>query len=106
MNIVNLTPHEIKIVKNKDCMVINPSGTVVRCEQNQVLIGKVNGVDVYKTNLGEVKDLPNANKDTVYITSIVVAQAVKDKRNDVLVPFDIVRDEKGVIIGCKSLAQV
>lgn len=106
MNIVNLTPHEIKIIKDKDCMVINPSGMIARCEQSQILIGRVNGVEVYKTKLGEVKDLPNANKDTVYITSIVVAQAVKDKRNDVLVPFDMIRDEKGVVIGCKGLAQV
>lgn len=106
MNIVNLTPHEIKIVKENDCMVINPSGMVARCEQNQILIGRVNGVEIYKTNLGEVKDLPKSNRDTIYITSMVVAQAVKNKRNDVFIPFDMIRDEKGRIIGCRSLAQV
>lgn len=106
MNIINLTVHDITIVKNEKTEIIPPSGVVARCETQEVLIGRVNGVDIYKINYGKVTGLPPANKNTVYITSVLVAQAVKEMRNDVLIPNDFVRDEKGVIIGCKSLAQV
>lgn len=106
MDIINLTVHDITIIKNEKTEIIPPSGVVVRCETQEVLIGKVNGVDVYKINYGNVTGLPPANKNTVYVTSALVAQAVKQIRNDVLIPNDFVRDKKGVIIGCKSLAQL
>lgn len=106
MDIINLTVHDITIIKNEKTEIIPPSGVVARCETQEVLIGKVNGVDVYKINYGNVTGLPAANKNTVYVTSALVAQAVKQIRNDVLIPNDFVRDKKGVIIGCKSLAQL
>ena len=106
MDIINLTVHDITIVKNEKTEIIPPSGAVERCEKQEVLIGRVNVVDIYKINYGKVTGLPPANKNTVYITSALVAQAVKEMRNDVLIPNDFVRDEKGVIIGCRSLAQV
>ena len=106
MDIINLTVHDITIVKNEKTEIIPPSGAVARCETQEVLIGRVNEVDIYKINYGKVTGLPPANKNTVYITSALVAQAVKEMRNDVLIPNDFVRDEKGVIIGCRSLAQV
>ncbi len=106
MDIINLTVHDITIIKNEKTEIIPPSGVVARCETQEVLIGKVNGVDVYKINYGNVTGLPPANKNTVYVTSALVAQAVKQIRNDVLIPNDFVRDKKGVIIGCKSLAQL
>ena len=106
MDIINLTVHDITIIKNEKTEIIPPSRVVARCETQEVLIGKVNGVDVYKINYGNVTGLPPANKNTVYVTSALVAQAVKQIRNDVLIPNDFVRDKKGVIIGCKSLAQL
>lgn len=106
MDIINLTVHDITIIKNEKTEIIPPSGVVARCETQEVLIGKVNGVDVYKINYGNVTGLPPANKNTVYVTSALVAQAVKQMRNDVLIPNDFVRNKKGVIIGCKSLAQL
>lgn len=106
MDIINLTVHDITIIKNEKTEIIPPSGVVARCETQEVLIGKVNGVDVYKINYGNVTGLPPANKNTVYVTSALVAQAVKQIRNDVLIPNDFVRDKKGMIIGCKSLAQL
>lgn len=106
MDIINLTVHDITIIKNEKTEIIPSSGVVARCETQEVLIGKVNGVDVYKINYGNVTGLPPANKNTVYVTSALVAQAVKQIRNDVLIPNDFVRDKKGVIIGCKSLAQL
>lgn len=105
MDIINLTVYDITIIKNEKTEIIPPSGVVARCETQEVLIGKVNGVDVYKINYGNVTGLPPANKNTVYVTSALVAQAVKQIRNDVLIPNDFVRDKKRGI-GCKSLAQL
>lgn len=106
MNIINLTLHDINIVEKDDLRVIPPSGMVTRCETEKVLIGNVNGINIYKIKYGDVTGLPPMNKNTIYITSALVAQAVKDVRNDVFIPNDFIRDDKGVIKGCKSLAQV
>lgn len=106
MNIINLTVHDIVIIKGEKAEIIPPSGRVARCKTEEILIGKVNGVEIYKIKYGDVTGLPPADKNTVYVTSALVAQAVKDIRNDVLIPKDFVRNDKGVIVGCKSLAQV
>lgn len=106
MNIINLTLHDINIIEDEKVKIIPPSGVVARCETEEILIGKINGVDVYKIKYGDITGLPPANKNTIYITSALVAQAVKDVRNDVFIPNDFVRNDKGVIIGCKSLAQI
>jgi hypothetical protein len=54
---------------------------------------------------GEVEGLPEAEPDTLLLVSRIVADAGKAQgRTDLVVPHDIMRDDKGVIIGCKSLA--
>ena len=108
MNIINLTPHDITVVNTKDNTkkVIPRSGKIARCEQIEDLTGNVDGIKLYKTNMGKVIDLPERSKDTLYIVSMIVAQAVKNKRDDVIIPFGLVRDEKGVIIGCQGFARI
>lgn len=106
MKIINLTPHEIKIVKEDELLEIEPSGKVARCKQDNILIDNIEGIDIYKTVIGALEDLPEEKEDTVYITSAIVAQAVKDFRDDVLIPVDFVRNDKGVIIGCRGLAKL
>ena len=56
-------------------------------------------------SFNEVEGLPEPQENTIYIVSALVAGAAKD-RDDLVIPNDIVRDDKGNIIGCKNLARI
>ncbi len=62
-------------------------------------------VDIMQKSFSEIEGLPEPKKDTYYIVSALVAGAAKD-RKDLLIPNELVRDEKGRIIGCKNLARI
>ena len=105
INIINLTAHDVNIVcDNGDVKTFKPSGTVARCSQKTVTIGAVNGISLTHTSFGQVVDLPDKKIDTIYIVSRLVLIACKGIRDDLVVPNDLVRDEGGNIIGCKSFA--
>lgn len=107
MKIINLTPHAINFVgeDGSELFEIVPSGVVARVTTETVTIGNINGIPVKKTMFGEVDDLLAPMPNTVYIVSSLVAQRCKD-RDDVFIPNETVRDEKGRIIGCKSLGKI
>jgi len=107
MKIVNLTPHAINFVgeDGSELFEIVSDGVVARVATESVTIGNVNGIPVKKTMFGEVDDLPEPRPNTVYIVSSLVAQRCKD-REDVFIPNESVRDEKGRVIGCKSLGKI
>lgn len=104
MNIINLTPHDVVIISDEKKIVF-PSSGVARCTTCNVRQTDINGIPVFKTEMGSVYDLPKPQENTVFIVSRVVAEACKD-RYDLIIPNDAVRNEKGVIIGCKSFATV
>lgn len=108
VKIVNLTPHEVTVVaSNGDVMMKVPaSGQVARCSVNRTTVGKLNGIPVAKSVMGDVEGLPEPSEDTIYIVSRVVAEAMKGKRDDLVIPDDAVRDGEGRIIGCKGFAVV
>lgn len=103
MNIINLTPHAVNIYTESGIKTIEPSGTVARCAQQKMLIGHIGDICLYKTSFGEITGLPEQQDDTFYIVSVVIANALKGRRSDVLIPIDPVRDEGGSIIGCRAL---
>lgn len=112
MKVINLTPHSINLMPEGvggPVMTIHPSGQVARCvvSRRQVDTIIVDGlpVPVNRTQLGEVVGLPDPQDDTVYVVSSLVAQAVPD-RADVLIVDDAVRDDMGNVIGAKALAHV
>ncbi|MEM5806858.1 MAG: hypothetical protein QW474_00530 [Candidatus Aenigmatarchaeota archaeon] len=103
--LINLTPHPITIfLSNGNNIELPPSGKVARCKEKTIEIGQINNIPIIKKELGEVYDLPASEENTYYIVSLAVAQAVK--RSDLLVVGQSVRDEKGNIIGCTSLALI
>ena len=103
--IINLTPHSVNIVNSKGeiVKVFEPSGIVARCTQSTERIGDLDGIPLTQSIFGVVIDLPSAQNDTFYIVSRLVLSACNN-RNDLLVPNELFRDEKGNIIGCQSLA--
>jgi hypothetical protein len=108
VEIINLTPHEITVVaSNGDVLMKIPaSGNVARCSVSRTVIGKLNGIPVAKSVMGQVESMPEPKEGVVFIVSRVVAEALKGVRDDLIIPDDSVRDAEGKIIGCKGFAVV
>jgi hypothetical protein len=105
--IMNLTPHEINFVTDTGERVLDvpASGKIARVNVQTSVVGAVAGIPVTQNFYGEVVNLPEPQANTIYVVSLPVAQRVPD-RPDVFIPNELVRDEKGVILGCKSLCHI
>lgn len=112
LNIVNLTPHALNLMPegpDGPTVTIPPSGQVARCEVRRVQVDTVTvdgtTIPVNRTIFGEVTGLPDMQPNTIFVVSLLVAQAVP-YRPDVFIVDDTVRDEQGRIIGARALAHV
>jgi len=126
MKIVNLTPHNVRILTGNDIFPgkMNvyadfPSHGVARCRVESEHIdsfsccfdGEVGNnaspmvgcIPIRRIGYGEVEGLPEPETGVYYIVSRLVKQAVPD-RTDCLVPDDMIRDEEGKILGCTGFA--
>lgn len=86
-------------------MVIEPSGKIARVSVRTETVGNIDGIPVTRSVFGEVEGLPAPENGTIYVVSSLVAGRVA-AREDVFIPNESVRDEKGRIVGCKSLGRV
>jgi hypothetical protein len=103
MAIVNLTPHTLNIVRQDGTVLdIAPSGKVTRVTTTSVVVGEIDGIEIRKTDFGQVVDLPDAD-GSVFVVSRLVLQA--SGRGDLVAPGDLVRDDKGQPVGCKGLSR-
>ena len=112
MKLVNLTPHTINLVNeaiDDGTVTIAPSGTIARVAVTRQQIGTVEVADVVfpinKNVFGDVTDLPDAQTDTLFIVSAIVANACPN-RDDLVIVDDAVRNDSGQIVGAKALAKV
>lgn len=131
--VVNLTPHTINFILPYNYEVgrdemgipeystydktfsVSPSGMVARCKTERQIIDSIQTeeiddgweitIPITSTKFGEVEGLPQPQERTIYIVSSLVAQACKD-REDIFIPDDVVRDDEGKIIGCRSLGRI
>ncbi|MBW6469635.1 MAG: hypothetical protein K0A90_00255 [Methanosarcinaceae archaeon] len=102
LKIRNMTPHDVGVIdKTTNKVVINylSEGSIRLTEEREFLY-TVNGVSVYSKTFGSA-EIPEKVKDTMYIVSLAVGQAYPE-RTDFLIPDQLVRDEKGVVLGCTS----
>jgi len=122
--LINLTPHDI-IITNENCrplLTIRRSGVIARVRQSrkltEVLIASERlddvtthlvQIPVVRTTYGEVEGLPEPQPNTYYIVSIIVAQALRGERDDLLYPDtgpgSVCRDQDGRIVGVRFLAK-
>lgn len=102
MKILNFTPHTVNLIKEGEPLIFISVGEA-RCTQTTVKVGEINGIPITSTKFGEVEGLPREQEGFCLIVSRLVRQALPE-RKDLLVPNEVVRDEEGKIIGCKSLA--
>ncbi len=110
MRLINLTPHDINIVRDGEVVLTIPrSGQIARCEEVVENLGSVtvDGIEIpiIRKSLGKVENLPEPQDGVRYIVSLAVAKAAVG-RDDLLVPGQAVRDEQGRIIGTSALAEV
>jgi hypothetical protein len=108
MIVKNMTPHAVNMITKTRTVTFEPTGVIPRCTQSSEHLNDIT-VDgftfpIVKSVFGEVFDLPEKEEDTIIIVSMVVAKARPD-RDDLVFPNELVRDDSGVIIGCKSLAR-
>ena len=105
MLLKNFTPHNVVVIVNESKIVI-PSDGIARVteEKNPAPSIDVDGVAVetFVSAFGEVENLPPQEDGMMIIVSALVASAAKG-RDDLLVPGELVRDDGGNIVGCKSL---
>jgi hypothetical protein len=117
MILVNLTPHNVNIINafDKCNITIQPTAPPARCEEEYIqaedCILYTNTVaDSYYPiptgylNYARVTGLPDPKPNTKYIVSVLVAQQFPE-RDDLVVPYDLVR-KQGQIIGCRKLVRI
>lgn len=113
--IINYTPHDVVLLDGKGNVIhtFKPQKRPVRMKTGVKTLAKFDDVPVKQVTFGEA-NLPQANgkdptakdyKGKYYIVSALVATR-HPERTDFLMPHDVVRDEKGVVLGCKSFAVV
>jgi hypothetical protein len=129
--IISLVPHQIHLIgqEGQTIRTFEPSGQVARVsvETVKAKVDELSDLPITHQKFGDVTGLPKQETYCLggidphehqvycgcdqggggiaryYIVSAMVKAALP-KRRDLLVPSDFVRDEKGQILGCKSLS--
>ncbi len=104
--IFNLTPHPIHILDedNKIIRAYPTSGSVARVGVINTKKGfTIDDIPVFSKEFTEAINVPEYKFGTFYIVSQIVKAALPN-RDDLIVPDDIVRDNVGNIIGCRSFS--
>lgn len=109
MRIINLTDHDpLNIWSNDDIVLSIASSGVVRRAETHADLAPLNheGVEipVREITYGPVQDLPAPEMGIAYIVSQLVVKG-EPRRADLFYPADLVRDEHGTPIGCRTLAR-
>lgn len=109
-NIINLTPHCINIydVDGNEVMKFESMG-IARADSFETIVGELNGIPVVEMSYGNPIGLPDPADDTAYIVSMLTIQAavqVGRTTSDLYTTADLVRNDKGQIIGCRKLSRV
>lgn len=119
--IINLTPHPITVGSTTIAPTLPPARAgewVQAADPITMSIPDPHGAPADRIEYAvptswvtyiRLEDLPDPAPDTYYVVSLVVAQAAAACHRttaDLLTPGEQIRDDKGRIIGCKSLARV
>lgn len=106
--ILNCTPHSVRIESKDGYLDVAPSGIVARCKtvtfRDKYI--KVQGtiISTTRTSFGEVENLPSEKDGQIIVVSGVVVEACTN-RLDLYSPNEIVRDDKGEVLYCKSITR-
>jgi hypothetical protein len=100
--IFNMTPHPVELLdkNNKVIMTFPPSGKTIRLKSKT----EISEWPFSKTTFEAIPEFPLPEKTNNFY---IVSQLVKSTfdRDDFVVPAEVVRNESGQIIGCRSLGK-
>jgi len=102
--IVNLTPHEVVVVLflEDETTFRFPSEGEARISVTESIIGgDRNGIPLITMEAKEVVGLPDPTENTMFIVSNMVRTALPT-RKDLASPAQLVRNEKGHVVGCRA----
>ena len=109
MKFRNFTPHEINIHREDGTIVTLPSEGVIRAKQSFVMSETFDGIEVATYAYGEPEGVPEVlDKDSFYIVSKIALDACNQHGVDTynfLMVGEVVMDDDGKIIGCKTLSR-
>lgn len=106
MIIVNLTPHPVSVRRADGTFLALPKcDNPARCSVTFQNVTTADGIPVKRQVFGAVQNLPAPQNDTLFLVSLVVAQAERH-RSDLVSPGAAIRDANGVQIGCDGLSVV
>lgn len=106
VKLVNLTPHPVRVfLDGGKVETLPPSGDVLRVEEEVLETVDVGGgiVIVTKRTSGRLSLDPPQKKGVVYVVSFPVVAACG--RDDFIIPDDLIRDEEGIVMGCRRFAR-
>lgn len=110
MNIINLTPHCINVYDADGNEVTKfESMGIARADSTETVVAHLNGIPVVEMTYGNPIGLPDPSEGTAYIVSMLTIQAaiqVGRTTSDLYTTADLVRNDKGQIIGCRKLSRV
>lgn len=109
MNLINLTPHPVQIIGvDKEVTILPACHTPARLNEQATPVKTLDYqgaiITISAVEYTHAYDLPGTLKNTLYVVSQMVAQAYPD-RDDLLFPYDIVRNEDGSIFACRQLGR-
>ena len=87
--LINVTPHVLRIRMNSDNRVAEPDMSDIVLEPSGAIarVSSINAVPVVKAEFGEIFGLPDPADDIIYVASMLAAQkAALDGRTDVISP--------------------
>ena len=106
MKLKNFTPHNVVVVVDEAATIVIPSEGIARVTETKTVAPSIDVdgaiIETFTSSFGEVENLPPQEEGVMLIVSALVASAAKG-RDDLLVPGELVRDDGGNIVGCKSL---
>ena len=107
-DVINLTPHAIKVYTSDGVKEIPPSGEIVRLTEQTQKMGQLLGVPLVRVKMGAPRLSSNVlSKGKVFIVSEIARPILQKKYRKYLFvspdtgPNSAVRDESGRIIGVK-----
>lgn len=107
MTIKNLTPHAVNIIQDDGSYKTFESVGIARADQTYEEVFVAEGIIFVKSSYGAPINLPDPEEGVLLIVSkqtIEAAVGVGRTINDLVVPVDIVRNDKGQILGCRKLS--
>ena len=106
---VNLTPHSVSVLADDGTVTheFPPSGQLARVEEIVVEMPSTDGIPACRLEYGEIVGIPDDSGPT-YVVARPVLEAAKRQALEyrLVVPYPLVRDDTGRVIGCRGFASL